>query len=169
MVGRCPGPPKTPSKKDSRGSMGSLTSLSLGHLASRDLYLSIFLLKALRFWGQCVSGQARTNPSYHLPACLSAFLLSKGSLAGISAPHLFFQSGQSPSACPLWQTTTGRQGLKSPAVRNHSGVWVAGGSGMLMTHLTSLGPGKPFWERTLLGRDLKISPLTRGITGKKLF
>lgn len=67
---------------------------------STDLNLNIFLLKALGFWRQCVPRQAVTDPSYHLPAPLLAFLISKGFLAGISAHCLFSQSEQSPSACP---------------------------------------------------------------------
>ena len=94
---------------------------------SRDLHLNIFLLKALGVWGHRVPGQARTHPSYHLlpPPCpsLSSFLLNKGFLAGISAPHLFSQGGQSPSACPPQQATTGGRDLKPPA-----SVWSCGSS-----------------------------------------
>lgn len=42
-----------------------------------------------------------------LPTPLLAFLLNKGFLAGISAPHLFSLNGQSATACPLWRATMG--------------------------------------------------------------
>lgn len=107
--------------------MASLRFLSLGDLASRDLHLNIFLLKALGVWGQCVLGQARTHPSYHLgpSPChsLGFFLLNKGFLAGISAPHLFSRGRQSPSTCPPQQATMGGQDLKPP-----DSVWLCGSS-----------------------------------------
>lgn len=66
-VGKGPGPPKTPSKKDIRGGGDSLRSLSLGGLVSRDCHLNIFSSESSWVLGQLVPGEAGTHSSCHLP------------------------------------------------------------------------------------------------------